>query len=204
MPIIILRFDDFKSNTYIPPENCPYCGFEMLQHWGSGEKTVQDAYPEIGKYYRFRCKGCRRTFRHYVLGVDKTHFTKRIRKVAGIACALGLSAREAMAILTECGIELSFMTIWRDGNDIVARFKDSFGPTQLGRYSIYKLLTKNQLRHASTSIVADLGSSKSIILGCIDVMDYSKVLVWLEPILKDLDIQVSVIGTDVLLGVEVS
>ena len=200
MPVIVLRFDDFKSNIYTRPDACPYCGCQVLQRWGTGEKVVQDANPEVGEYHRYRCNACGRTFRYYVQGVDKTHLTQRVRKIAGISWALGLSARDVVAVLAECGIELSYMTVWRDGNDIVTRFKDSFGPKQPGRYSIDKLFLKNHGRGIGTSIMVELGNGKTIVLGRMDVVDYRKVLAWLEPILKDLDIQVSIIGTDVLFG----
>jgi hypothetical protein len=202
MPVIVLQFDDFKSNIYTRPDSCPYCGCQMLQRWGTGEKSVQDTNIEVGEYHRYRCNACQRTFRHYVQGVDKTHLTQRVRKIAGIAWALGLSARDVVAALAECGIELSYMTVWRNGNDIVTRFKDFFGPNQPGRYSIDKLFLNNQGRGIGTSIMVDLGNGKTIVLGRMDVVDYRKVLAWLEPILKNLDIRVSLIGTDVLFGMD--
>jgi len=202
MSVIVLRFDEFKSDTLSRPTACPYCGSEVLQGWGTGEKHVQDASPEMGEYRRYRCSACGHTFRHYHPGVDRTRLTRRIRTIAGIAWALGLSARDVVETLGECGIEMSSMTVWRDGNDIVNRFKGSFGPEQPGRYSIDKLFLKNRGRGIGTSIMVDLGNGKTIVLGRMDVVNYRKVLAWLEPILKDLDIQVSLMGTDMLFGMD--
>jgi hypothetical protein len=202
MPVIVLRFDDFKSSINVRPAGCPYCGCEVLQRWGAGSKLIQDANQEVGEYHRYRCSACGRTFRHYAPGVDNTRLTQRIRKIAGVAWALGLSARDVVEIFEEFGIDLSYMTVWRNGNDIVTRFKDSFGPNHPGRYSIDKLFLKNQGRGIGTSIMVDLGNDKIVVLGRMDVVDYRRVLAWLEPILKDLDIQVSIMGTDVLFGMD--
>jgi hypothetical protein len=202
MPVIILRFENFKSRINARPECCPYCGCQLLQRWGAGSKLIQDTNQEVGKYHRYRCVMCGRTFRHYAAGVDKTRLTQRIRKIAGVAWALGLSAREVVSVFEEFSIELSYMTVWREGNAIVMRFKNSFGPDFPGRYSIDKLFLKNKGRGIGTSILVDLGVNKTIALGRMDVVDYRTVVNWLEPILEDLDIHISILGTDILFGRE--
>jgi hypothetical protein len=198
MAVIILRLDNFKSTLDNRPKYCPYCGCEFLQRWGTGTKTVQDAQSEVGEYHRYRCNACQRTFRHYAAGIDKTHLTQRIRKIAGMAWALGLSAREVVEVLGESGVELNHMTVWREGNSLITRLKDHFGPHHPGRYSINKQFLKIKSRGIGTSILVELGEGKTAVLGRMDEVDYRKVLAWLEPIVKDLEIQVSLIGTDVL------
>jgi hypothetical protein len=198
MAVIVLRFDDFKPPLDNRPKHCPYCGSEDLQGWGFGEKTVQDVRPELSEYHRYRCNACRRTFRHYSAGVDRTHLTQRIRKVAGMAWALGLSAREVVEVFKECEIELNYVTVWREGNDLVARQKDHFGPNHPGRYSIDKEFLKIKTRGIGTSFIIELGLGKTLLLGRMEEVNYRRILAWLEPIIKDLDIQVSLMGTDKL------
>jgi hypothetical protein len=197
MPIITLQLNDFKSNIATPPDCCPYCGFNEFQRWGNGAKTVQDACPEIGEYRRYRCNGCGRTFRHYGQMVDKTRLTRRIHKIAGIAWALGLSTRDVVAVLAECGIELSYMTVWRDGNNIVNRYKDLFDPNLLGRLSTNRLRLKNNEIPVGTSISLDLGNGKIIELGCIDTTECQILLDWLAPII-DYEIKINFTDAQIL------
>ena len=204
MAVIVLRLSDFKSRLEDRPKFCPYCGCEFLQGWGKGARAIQDVEQEVGEYHRYRCSACQRTFRRYTAGVDRTHLTQRIRKIAGMAWALGLSAREAVEVFSELGVELNYMTVWREGSSLVERLKDHFGPDQPGRYSIDKQFLKNKGRGIGTSIMVDLGGGKTAVLGRMDEVDYRKVLAWLEPILKDLEIEVSITGTDILFGMDLT
>jgi hypothetical protein len=195
MPIIVLRFSEFQSEVKSRPDKCSFCGSQLLQSWGSGTKIVQDAKQEVVTYTRYFCKTCGRTFRHYSSGVDGTRLTERIRKMAAMAWALGLSAREVASIFEESGVYLGYMTIWRDGNGLVARCRDALNPDRPDRYTIDQLFLKNKGHGIGTSIVVDLGDGKKVALGKMPEVNYRKVLTWLEPILKDLDIRVSVIET---------
>ena len=204
MAVIVLRLDEFNSNVESRPKFCPYCGSQFLQGWGTGAKAVQDTQTEVVDYRRYRCTACQRTFRYYPPGVDRTHLTQRIRKIAGMAWALGLSAREAVEVFSESGVELNYMAVWREGNALINRLKDHFGPDQPGRYSIDKQFLKNKGRGIGTSIMVEMGEGKTVVLGRMDEVDYRKVLAWLDPILKDLDIRVSIMGTDILFGMDLS
>ncbi len=116
--------------------------------------------------------------------------------------ALGLSAREVAAIFDKFGVELGYMTIWREGNNLVERCRNDTNPDRPDRYTIDQLFMKNTNHGIGTSIVVDLGDKKTVALGRMDEVNYRKVLEWLEPILKDLDIQVSVLQTGSLLFLE--
>ena len=52
--------------------------------------------------------------------------------------------------------------------------------------------------------MVEMGEGKTVVLGRMDEVDYRKVLAWLDPILKDLDIRVSIMGTDILFGMDLS
>ncbi len=117
-----------------------------------------------------------------------------------MAWALGLSAREVASIFEKFGVELGYMTIWRDGNELVTRCRDALDPERPDRYKIDKLFMKNIGRGIGTTIVVDLGDGKTVGLGRMDEVNYRKVLAWLEPVLRDLDIRVSILETGTLPG----
>ena len=203
MPIIVLRFREFQFDKDTRPEKCPYCGSQILQSWGQGSKTIQDGKQVVADYHRYHCITCDRTFRIYSAGADKTRLSQRIRKIAAMSWALGLSAREVAEIFKKIGIQLGYMTIWRDGCELVERCRDAAHPDRPDRYTIDKLFMKNKGRGIGTSIVVELGDDKKVPLGRMDVVDYRKVLAWLEPILKDLDISVSISETGSLFGIDI-
>jgi transposase-like protein len=202
MPVIVFRFQNFQPDQEERPERCPSCGSQVLQRWGGGVKIIQDIRNEVGQFHRYSCQTCKRTFRHYPAGIDKTRLTQRVRKVAGIAWALGMSARDVADTFAPVGIELNYVTVWREGHDLVMRFKESFGPDHPGRFSIDKLFLKNKGRGIGTSIMVDLGAGKTVVLGRMDEVDYRKILAWLEPVVKNMGVQISVVGTDVLFGMD--
>jgi DNA-directed RNA polymerase subunit RPC12/RpoP len=198
MPVIVFRFQDFQSDQEERPDHCPYCGGQVLQRWGKGVKIIQDIHQEVGHFHRYACQTCGRTFRIYPAGIDRSRLTRRVRKVSGIAWALGLSAQEVVNLFETMGVELNYMGVWREGHDLVMHHPAAFGPGQPGRFSIDKLFLKNKGRGIGTSFMVDLGGGKTVALGRMDEVDYRKLLAWIEPIIKDMDIQVAVVGTDVL------
>jgi DNA-directed RNA polymerase subunit RPC12/RpoP len=198
MPLIVLRLTDFQSNQEDRPTHCPYCGSQVFQRWGASAKTVQDAKSEVSAYYRYHCNSCGHTFRNYPPGIDRTKMTQRIRSLAALAWALGLSARKVVEIFKDLGIEMSHMVVWRDGTELISRIGNASYPDRPSRYWIDKLFLKNEGRGIGTSIVLDLGEGKTAVLGKIDEVNSRVVLNWLAPFIKDLDIQVSIFGTDVL------
>jgi len=198
MPILVLRLPEFQANNEDRPSQCPYCGSQVFQRWGSYTRSIQDTSREVSEYFRYRCKSCGKTFRSYPPGVDHTNLTHRVRKLAALAWALGVSARKVSSIFAEYGIELSHMIVWRDGNELISQISNISYPDRPGRYWIDRLFVKNKGRGIGTSIVLDLGEGKTIVLGKIDEVNPRIVMNWLEPFVKDLDIEVAQFGTDVL------
>lgn len=198
MPLIVLRLTEFQIGQEDRPTHCPYCGSQVFQRWGSSVKTVQDTNREVSSFYRYHCNACGHTFRNYPPGIDHTKLTQRIRNLAALAWALGLSARKVVEIFEELGVELSHMVVWRDGTELISRISNTSYPDRPGRYWIDKLFLKNEGRGIGTSIVLDLGQGKTAVLGKIDEINARVVLKWLDPFIKDLDIQVSIFGTDAL------
>ncbi len=198
MPLIVLRLPEFQVSQEDRPARCPYCGSQVFQRWGATVKTVQDTNLETGAFYRYRCSDCGHTFRNYPPGLDHTKMTQRIRSLAALAWALGLSARKVVEIFKDLGIEVSHMVVWRDGTELISRIGNASYPDRPSRYWIDKLFLKNEGRGIGTSIVLDLGEGKTAVLGKIDEVNSRVVLKWLDPFIRDLDIQVSVFGTDAL------
>ena len=198
MPVIFIKLLDIQTSANDRPSHCPYCGSQIFQRWGQSSKTVQDAIQETTEFYRYHCSACGHTFRSYPPGVDHTKLTQRIRNLAALAWALGMSAREVVTTFSDLGIELSHMTVWRDGHELVSRFSQTPDPDRPSRYLIDKLFIKNKSRGIGTSIVLDLGKDKTVVLGKIDEVNPRIVLSWLEPFIKDLDVHVSLFGTDFL------
>jgi hypothetical protein len=90
------------------------------------------------------------------------------------------------------------MTVWRDGHELVSLLSETPTPDRPSRYLIDKLFLKNKSRGIGTSIVLDMGKGKTVVLGKIDEVNPRIVLSWLEPFIKDLDVHVSLFGTDIL------
>ena len=96
------------------PPACPHCGSVFLNRHGAVAKPVKDLYVSQVTVHRYRCVDCRRTFRHYPQGVDGHDQSLRLRGLAALSWALGLSLRSTSHLLAAMGRELSRMSVWRD------------------------------------------------------------------------------------------
>ncbi len=114
MSIVILQLPSVKRTNETRPKKCPYCSGETFQRWGKVSKPVRDNRYRGVQVYRYRCCGCRRTFRHYPGGVDRADQTQRMRKLAAICWMLGMSLRGVELMLPAFGVRLSHMSVWRD------------------------------------------------------------------------------------------
>src|SRR5512136_1289893 len=114
MAIIVLKLPDVKAEADGRPEKCPACGYDILQRWGGQTKQLRD--PQIHEVvvYRYYCCRCRHTFRDYPEGVDQAQQSQRLRKLAGVCWALGLSYRGIEGVFGAFGVGIDHMTAWRD------------------------------------------------------------------------------------------
>ena len=108
------------------PVACPHCGGVYLNRHGPVTKPVKDLYVSEVTVYRYRCCDCTRTFRHYPQGVDHCDQSHRLRGLAALSWALGLSLRSVSHLLRALGCELSPMSVWRDVQEA--------GSNSLGRW----------------------------------------------------------------------
>jgi DNA-directed RNA polymerase subunit RPC12/RpoP len=198
VPVLVLQLLDIQPKKEIRPTYCPYCGSEVLQRWGSSVKLVQDTSQQASAVYRYKCNKCGHFFRNYPPKIDHTNLTPRIRKLAALAWAFGLSSRQVVSVFGELGIEISHMTVWRDGHELIASVANNTNPERPRRYLIDKLFLRNKSRGIGTSIVIDLGQGKTTVLGKIDEPNPRVVLSWLEPFIKNLDVQTLLFDTNIL------
>jgi hypothetical protein len=198
MPVLVIQLMDNPIKNEIRPTYCPYCGSEVLQRWGSSVKLVQDTSQQVSAGFRYKCNKCGHFFRNYPQKIDHTSLTPRMRKLAALAWAFGLSSRQVVSVFNDLGIEISHMTVWRDGHELISSLTDDTDPERPRRYLIDKLFLKNKSRGIGTSIVIDLGKGKTAVLGKIDEPNPRVVLSWIEPFIKNLDVQTLLFDTNIL------
>ena len=93
---------------------CTYCGSVYLNRHGPVTKRINDLYVSEVMVLRYRCRDCGGTFRHYPQGVDGHDQCHRLRGLAALSWALGLSLRSVSHLLNALGCDLSRMSVWRD------------------------------------------------------------------------------------------
>lgn len=194
MSIVTLRLPEVKRKTENRPKACPHCRGEILQRWGKVKKPVRDNRIRQIQVYRYRCCGCRRTFRHYPQGVDQADQTQRLRKLAALYWVLGMSLRSVPMAISAFGIKLSHMTVWRDIQEQADKLQQSRhwqGVRVLGVDGAYPLC---QGKKRSVLIAVDLGNGQPMAIGQVQESNPQAVRRWLEPLVKRLG--VSVIVTD--------
>jgi hypothetical protein len=81
-------------------------------------KSIKDKEDQATGGYRYRCDECKRTFRGYPKGIDRSNRSKRIRRLAAIAMVLRMSSREAADLFAKLGIPLSHTAVWWDGKEL--------------------------------------------------------------------------------------
>ncbi len=198
MPVILLRLPKIKTAPLTRPNQCPYCEGLILQRWGSSIRKVFDQRNRTTKVYRYRCSECGRTFRRYPAGVDQSTLTQRIRTLAALAWALGLSYRDVADFLQKMGINLSHTTVWRDRKKLLARLEDREKPDSSKRYSLDTEFFLNFSPKLGIVVAIDLGDGKREILGTIDEYNPRLLKTWLEAMVDDVDIEVLQFGTGYL------
>lgn len=192
LSIIWLRLPDVEMEPKGRPRRCPHCGSYILQRWGRITKPVRDTHELEVEVHRYRCCDCGRTFRAYPEGVDRSERTLRLRQLAALTWALGLSLEEVVKVFDAFGMSLSRTTIWRDGQDIVPRLPE-------GRRSrLVRVLTPESSESAwmedhegGVVIVLELKSRKKVLLEMMEEFDPEAVQDWLSPIAQDLGLDVS-------------
>ena len=194
MSIVTLRLPEVKYCQEVRPRKCPYCEGETFQRWGGVVKRVSD--PHLGEVwvYRYRCCRCRRTFRHYPVGIDRARQTLRMRALAAIGWILGMSYRGSSRYLSAFGITLSRMSIWRDVQQRADEMEQErfWKPVRVA--GVDGAYVRGWGKTQPVLVVVDMGTGEPVTVGYVDEKDPRAVQRFLEPLVKRLGI--SVIVTD--------
>ena len=202
MSIVTLHLPEVKYCQETRPSQCPYCQGQTFQRWGGAVKRVRDSKFREVWVYRYRCCHCRRTFRHYPVGVDRASQTQRMRALAAIGWMLGMSYRGLRVFLGAMGVELGRMSIWRD---VQARAQ------QLLRERYWKPVrvlgvdgayVRGWGKTQAVLIAVDLGTGQPVTVGYVDEKDPRAVKKFLESLVQRLG--VGVIVTDDLFSYKVA
>lgn len=118
MPRVRFTLPQVKPHPDSRPAACRYCGSVYLHRHGAVAKPITDLYLDEVTVLRYRCVDCERTFRHYPDGVDRHDQSMRLRGLAALVWALGLSHRSVGHVLGALGCELSPMSSWRDVQEV--------------------------------------------------------------------------------------
>lgn len=192
MPILTLRLPDVKLSPVGRPAACPRCDWNRLMRWGALTKRIRDPKLHHVTVVRYRCCRCRCSFRVYPDGVDRAAQTLRLRHLAAITWALGLSIRSVVAVFDAFGLELSRMTVWRDGQALTNKVQVQ---RQRQRVRVLGLDgTGSRVHGHSVGLVVavDLGTGVPVAVAEVDEKDPQAVIHWLEPLIQQLGVEVIV------------
>ena len=194
MSIVVLKLPDVKGYAENRPQQCPSCKGEIFQRWGGEIRKIKDQQVKEVIVYRYRCVRCRHTFRHYPEGIDQAQQSQRLRKLAGIFWAMGLSYRGVATVFDIFRVEISRMSAWRDVQEEAKsiRRQRMWKPVRvLGLDGAY-VRAWGGVRPVLVAV--DLGAGEPVAIGYVDEYNPQAVKRWLEPLVKRLG--VSVLVTD--------
>ncbi len=198
MPVVTIKLPEYETCPNGRPAKCPYCASEILQSWGQAEKNLQDIQYGIAEVHRYRCSDCGRTFRQYPPGVDRSTQSQRMRKLAALAYVIGLSSRDVVSIFKQLGVELSRMTVWREGREFARTLQDQDNPSNARKYSLDREYLHGVSSRLGVVVVLDAGQDKRAVLGTLDEFNPRQVKKWLETLTNDFDFRVTIVSTDIL------
>ena len=177
----------------------------MFQRWGEVTKPVRDTDEIHVKLYRYRCDECKRTFRDYPLGIDRSDFSRSTKQLAALIWALGYSHRDVIKLFEKYGIALSRSTVWREGQALAARLDG----IELNSHRKMFTIDKRYIHRISATfgvvLAVDIGDGRYAILGTLNEHDPRSIQYWLQPLVRDADIEIFQLATeklDLLFGSE--
>jgi DNA-directed RNA polymerase subunit RPC12/RpoP len=198
MPVLLMRISNIDPTPNDRPRHCPYCGSQILQRWGRVSKSVRDPHHETTEVHRYRCTECGRTFRDYPDGVDRANQSQRIRHLAALSWALGLSCRDVVAVFQELGVRLSRMTVWRDGQELLDRLNADEEFHSLPNCNLDRSYPHFRKPGPGVTLAIDLGRGKRVILGTLDEHNPRVVQTWLQPLVQGMELEVTPMETETL------
>ena len=197
MPVIQLRLRRCEDSTNGRPRRCPSCDSQILQRWGQVQKTINNGVENI-IIYRYRCVDCGKTFRDYPKDVDQSKYSLSLRRLTGLIWTLGLSSRDIESIFGDIGVEISHMTIWREGQKLTQALNGQKVSFLQADYLIDKRYIHQVSSNFGVVLAVDIGTNVFAVVGTLDEFNPRKVIAYLKPLTEDVDIEIVQLETGVL------
>lgn len=198
MAIVLISLPTVNPTSAPRPKQCPYCGSEILQRWGAVTKPLRDTDYEAVEVYRYRCTECRRTFRHYPEGVDRSDLSQRLRCLAALAWGMGLSLRGVGIIFSAFGegLRVGRMSVWRAVQEKGKQLRRQAKATQ-SKHRVKVLGVDGawiRLKGETTGVMVavDMGNGQMVSMEVIDEHDPQAVCRWLKPLVSEFGVEVIV------------
>lgn len=195
MPIVVLEASNPTIQDHGRPVACPNCGSEIVHRWGQISRNIQDTTPINAIIFRYLCEGCNKTFRYYPNGMDRSSMSIRIRRLAALLWLLDLSLRDVVEIFEKCGVSLNRMTVWREGQSLIDMLQNHNAFSFEKKYSFIRKVNNESLPRGCVELAVDLADCPPQVVGILDTMNPLDVIEWLQPVVKDLNIRVLLLGT---------
>lgn len=182
MPRVRFVLPQVKAQPEGRPTSCPYCGGSILQRHGGVVKPLRDLYLHQVTVYRYRCAECGHTFRHYPQGVDRHDQSQRLRALAALLWALGLSHQSISYLLTALGPAIAKMTSWRDVQEAGVALSQGPGRTEaVAVIGADETVVKVQGRKMVIGLVVDPATGELLGLELLAEQDALAFMNWLRP-----------------------
>jgi hypothetical protein len=191
MAIVTLRLPEVKAAAEKRPEKCPYCGCGVLQRWGNVSKPVIDPQIHWVMLYRYRCTGCRKTFRDYPQGISSADQSDRMRFLCALIWKIGASLRQTTGLLGIWKPTVCHMTVWRDIQWAALRRPTKEKVRVAGLDGFY---TKLKGKEKGLMVLLDMGDGQPVELAEVAEANPEQLLAWLLPLAAQYG--VSVLVTD--------
>jgi transposase-like protein len=160
--------------------------------WGTHTKAVRDPRLHAVTVQRYRCCRCRHAFRVYPDGVDRATQTLRLRHLAAVTWALGLSLRAVVAVFAAFGTDLSRMTVWRDGQQVTGQIRQQRHGRPVRVLGVDGTGSRVNGQGTGVVVAVDLGRGVPVAVAELDEKDPTAVIAWLGPLATQLGVEVLV------------
>ena len=189
MAIVTLRLPEVKAATEKRAGKCPHCGCVILQRWGNVSKAVIDPRVKEALIYRYRCMGCKRTFRDYPQGITQADQTDRMRFLSALIWKIGASLRQTTGILGVWQRSVCHMTVWRDIQWAALRRETKVKVRVAGLDGFY---TKIKGQDKGLMVMLDMGDGQPVAIGEVEEANPETLLGWLLPLVQQYGVEVIV------------
>ena len=174
------------------PTACRYCQSPVLQRHQQVPKALIDTQVRQTQAVRYRCTGCRRTFRHYAQGASRYRQSQRVMGLAVLLWSLGLSQRAVAVVLTglEAGIHRS--TVLRDIHRAGAALWRRWHVSPVRVLGADETVVRVRGRPVLLGFVVDASTGATVGVDILLGQDSRGFLGWLRPYVERLGVQVLV------------